>query len=75
MESGKTFKEAMDSGEFVNGQFLDLLGGDMVKESEEPVIEKVHSIDITPSMRESVLQDGQPLFKTAPTWEQLKQNN
>lgn len=35
---------------------------------------KVHSIDITPSMKESVLNEGQPLFKEQPTWEELKIN-
>lgn len=36
--------------------------------------ENVHSIDITPSMRASVINEGQPLFKKAPTWESLKKD-
>lgn len=34
----------------------------------------VHSVDITPSMKESVLSEGQPMFKKQPTWEELKKD-
>jgi len=35
-------------------------------EPVEPVDEKVHSLDITPAMRESAMSEGFPLFQAAP---------
>jgi DNA repair protein RadC len=54
----------MDSGNFSGGQFLDLIGGDVKLAAVKPVNVKVHSIDITPSMVQSVISEGQALFET-----------
>lgn len=64
MESGKTFEEAINAADrSFSGQFYDLLGGEQVAKSAIPNVEKMHSIEITPSMKKSVMEEGQPLFQ------------
>jgi hypothetical protein len=61
MQEGKSFSKAMDS--YGTEQLAEKLGGKM--QYGKPRTEKVHSIEITPEMKKSVLQ-GQPISKTIP---------
>ncbi len=70
MEAGESFQDLMDKdGDFTSGVFLDLLGGKRVISKEVPVIEKVHSINITPAMQKSVMTEGQPLFEKSENYD------
>ena len=62
MQDGKSFAEAMDS--YGTEQLAEKLGGKM--QYGKPRTEKVHSIDITPAMKKSVLQEGQPIARATP---------
>lgn len=59
MERGKSFADAMET--HGNHDLAYIFGGDMV-EGENPSGASVHSVKITPAMRESVMQ-GQALFE------------
>lgn len=58
MQNGKTFSEAMDASG--NEMLAKAIGGKFAYGS--PRTEPVHSIPITPAMRDSVIYEGQPLF-------------
>lgn len=65
MSSGESFKNAMVAL-FKTGQqgmhgLAQRLGGQFIKSIAAPA--KVHSIEITPAMRQSVMKEGQPIAK------------
>ena len=60
MRYGKTFKEAVAPQ--ISEDLAKVLGGKVVYDRTE----NVHSLDITPSMRESVVTKGNPLFSILP---------
>ncbi len=62
MRSGKPFRDAMLSvvGDNDAEHLAEHLGGKFIK---TPVNQKVHSIPITPAMRQSVMKEGQPIAK------------
>ena len=63
MERGVPFRDAMNGSASVG--LAEHLGGKII--SDRPVQhETVHSIDITPAMRQSVLKEGQPIAKNEP---------
>jgi hypothetical protein len=64
MRRGVPFKDAI-SGALVSGvqgveNLAEKLGGKFLK---TPANQKVHSIEITPAMRQSVMKEGQPIAK------------
>jgi hypothetical protein len=63
MRSGKPFRDAMLSIADYDADAEHLaehLGGKFIK---TPANQKVHSIEITPAMRQSVMKEGQPIAK------------
>lgn len=77
LKDGETvFAETEDGGEYeietrddLDAAALD--GNKFFLDSDKKVDLQVHSLDITPSMKESVLDQGQPLFRR-PTMDELK---
>ena len=66
MERGIPFRDAMlGSG---SESLADMYGGKFTHSKSQPT-EKVHAVPITPALRKSVLQTGQPLAKNdKPSW-------
>lgn len=66
MERGIPFRDAMlGSGSESLGE---MYGGKFTHSKSQPT-EKVHAVPITPALRKSVLQTGQPIAKNSePTW-------
>lgn len=62
IEGGMTTAEAIRN--YGNIHVAEAIGGKA--DWEGPSSAKVHSIDITPAMRESVVHEGQPLFQPGP---------
>lgn len=59
MERGRSFFEMMK--EYGNDELAEIFGGEMRKNPNAFTGDTVHSVDITPEMRDSVMK-GQPLF-------------
>jgi len=62
IQDGKSFADAMDS--YGTEQLAEKLGGKM--QYGKPRTEKVHSIEITPKMRQSIMKEGQPIAEALP---------
>lgn len=62
MRTGKSFSDAMAESALNHGTNLDDLFGGETEEVHKESTLKVHSMDITPSMKKSVMDEGQPLF-------------
>lgn len=63
LEDGKSMDDAMDS--YGTQELVDAVGGKM--KFGRPRTDSVHSIDITPAMKKSVLKEGQPISRLQPT--------
>jgi hypothetical protein len=63
MRTGMSFRHAM--GEFGDGDLAEIFGG---KIAPSTILDssKVHSMDITPAMRDTARREGFPLFQAAP---------
>jgi hypothetical protein len=62
LEAGKSMDDAMDS--YGTQELVEAVGGKM--KFGRPRTDSVHSVDITPAMKKSVLKEGQPISKLAP---------
>ena len=64
-----TYSEAERAGYRGLDDLVERLGGKFIK---SPSNQKVHSIDITPEMRKSVMKKGQPIAKAEqPSWQDI----
>lgn len=57
-ENGPSFKNAVE--EYGSPAFSELIGGKLIRDKK---VDSVHSLDITPSMKESALGEGFPMFR------------
>lgn len=73
IENGDSFQDAL--AQHGSGEITELFGGELVQNKPKEEVHTVHGIDINPSLRESVMQQGQALFENSKEYGKLSKES